>query len=282
MCGSGYTIYVVLAATYATSKENRLGESEPAVHRGELSTHTARRIMGDFTALGLRPGDALADEAKLVKRYGVSRGTLREAMRLLSFLGAITIKNGRQGGARLTVPDPTVVGSALGLVIQFEGATLGTVLEARFALDNAVASLAAANRDDEDLNCLRSTLEGLRETQHERGPAFAHHAIENSLVMARATHNSVFATIMPSLVAMTSTVRWRYPEGMKTHLTEQVAKVVEAVSGRNSETAAGVASDMQLKIMSELRERYPEDLDQPILWSDLDEQLSLGLENLPV
>jgi len=35
-----------------------------------------------------------ADEARLIEQYDVSRGTLGEALRLLTFLGAITIKAG--------------------------------------------------------------------------------------------------------------------------------------------------------------------------------------------
>ncbi|WP_054686339.1 FadR/GntR family transcriptional regulator [Microbacterium sp. No. 7] len=257
-----------------------MAESEPTVPRGALPTNTARRIMRDFAERGLQPGDTLSDEATLLKRYGVSRGTFREALRLLSFLGAITVKNGRQGGARLAVPDPKVVGSALGLVIQFDGATLDTVLEARLALDPAVASLAAINRDDDDVAALWGTVEGLRATRDARGPAFARHAIDYSLAMARATHNSVFSTIMPSLVAMTSTVRWRYPRGLKGPLAEQVAAVVEAVDRGEPAAASTAAERMQRGLMEAMRESHPEDLEKPILWYVLDEQLSQGIDAL--
>lgn len=255
-------------------------KSEPAVRRGALPAHTARRIMRDCTDRGLKPGDALADEATLLTRYGVSRGTFREALRLLTFLGAITIKNGRQGGARLSVPDPMVVGSAVGLVIQFDGATLDTVLEARLGLDPAVASLAALNRDDGDLRRLRETYEGLRRTENVRGPAFARHAIDYSLAMTDATHNAVFATIQPSLIAMTSTVPWRYPPGLKPRLTERVLAIVDAVEARDSEAASRIAGDMQRTILASLRDAHPQDLEQPVLWHVLDEQLSKGPERL--
>lgn len=236
--------------------------------------------MSDFTEMGLQPGDALSDETTLLKRYGVSRGTFREALRLLSFLGAITVKNGRQGGARLSVPDSSVVGSALGLVIQFEGATLDTVLEARLALDPAVASLAAVNRDEEDLRRLRETLDGLIDSQHTRGPTYAAHAIDYSMAMADATHNSVFTTFMPTLVAMTSTVSWRYPDGIKPRFAAQVGEVVDAVERRDGEEASRIAGDMQRVLMASLREAHPEDLEKPILWHILDEQLARGPESL--
>jgi GntR family transcriptional repressor for pyruvate dehydrogenase complex len=117
-------------------------ERPPA--RGSLSAYTARRIIRDVTDRGLKVGDALGDESWLIAQYDVSRGTLREALKLLTFLGAITVKAGPRGGPQLTTPGSAVVGSALGMVVQFRGATLQDIFEARTAIEPTAAALAAS------------------------------------------------------------------------------------------------------------------------------------------
>lgn len=244
------------------------------VPRGSLPAHTARRIIRDFTGKGLKPGDALADEAALIERYGVSRGTLREALRLLSFLGAVTVKPGRQGGPRLAMPGPAVVGSALGMVVQFRGATLRTVFEALYAVEPTVAALAATRREESDLALLDESVAALRATEGKRGPEYAEHAVTYILRVAEASHNALLATILSALVAMNNTVSWRYPQGGRREMTERVSAVVEAIRHRNSEDAGRHTADMIQWLVDALQSGQPADLERRIVWPDLDEVLS--------
>ncbi|MEN0140058.1 MAG: FCD domain-containing protein [Rhodococcus sp. (in: high G+C Gram-positive bacteria)] len=252
--------------------------ARPTVPRGSLPAHTARLIIRDFTSRGLHPGDGLADEATLVERYGVSRATLREALRLLNFLGAVTVKAGPQGGPRLGMPGPAVVGSALGMVVQFQGATLRTVFEARTAVESSVAALAAANRTDSDLALLEESVAALRATERKRGPGYAEHAATWTLRVAEASHNSLLATVVPALVAMNSTVPWRYPEGSRPRLTVGVTNVVEAIRDGNGDRAAAETREMIQWLIDELQAAQPECLDHRIFWPELDEILSQGIQ----
>ncbi|MFG2657333.1 FadR/GntR family transcriptional regulator [Streptomyces sp. NPDC048425] len=254
-----------------------MATGKPEIPRGSLPAHTARRIIRDFTDKGLKPGDGLADEATLIERYGVSRGTLREALRLLNFLGAVTVKPGPQGGPRLGMPGPAVVGSALGMVVQFQGATLRTVFEARLAVEPTVAALAAAHRQDSDLALLDESVAALRATEQKRGPEYAEHAVTYSLRVAEASQNALLATIVPALVAMNSTASWRYPEGSRPELTERVSAVVEAIRNRSGDDASRHTHDMIKWLVDALQSSQPADLERRILWPDLDEVLSQGL-----
>ncbi|MCG3753943.1 FadR/GntR family transcriptional regulator [Amycolatopsis sp. Poz14] len=247
---------------------------EPAVPRGALPTRTARRILRDFVARGLRPGDALADESTLLAEYGVARGTLREALRLLTFLGAVTVQSGRLGGPRLAKPGPATVGSALGMVVQFDGATLRTVFEARVAVEPAVAGLAAGNRTDADLALIDDSFAGLETTQRRRGPDYAAHAVDYTLRVAQASHNPVLATIVPALAAMTTTVPWRYPQGSRPELTSRVHTIVDAVRAGKSTAASEATRDMITWLMDSIDSSQPGKLESRILWPDVDEVLS--------
>jgi DNA-binding FadR family transcriptional regulator len=249
-------------------------EREQAVGRGALPSHTARRILRDVIARGLEPGDALADEARLIEQYQVSRGTLREALRLLTFLGAITIKSGPHGGPRLATPGPAVVGSALGMVVQFRGATLRTVFEARTAMEPPVAALAAMHRKDEDLERLEESVAALRAAQRVPGPEYAAQSGLFHLRVAAASHNEVLATVVSALAAMTTTVPWRYPRGSRPELTERISSVVEAIRMSDAAAATSATASMFTWIMDDLLSNQPAKMESRILWPDVDEVLA--------
>ena len=248
--------------------------TESPVRRGLLPTHTARRIMRDFVDRGLQPGEALADEATLVERYGVSRGTLREALRLLTFLGAITVKAGPSGGPRLATPGPSVVGSALGMVVQFRGATLRTVFEARLAIEPAAAALAAVHRKDGDLELLDETAAALMAAQRRRGPEYARLATRHMSQVAEASHNEVLATMVPALAAMHMTVPWRYPQGSRVELAKRVRTCVEAIRIGDGTSASEITRGMLTLLIDDVERNQRTQLEQRILWPDMDEVMS--------
>ncbi|HZZ49709.1 MAG TPA: FCD domain-containing protein [Pseudonocardia sp.] len=251
-----------------------MAESEKGSRRGSLPTYTARRIMRDFLAQGLEPGNGLADEATLMQRYGVSRGTLRESLRLLTFLGAVTIKAGPHGGPHLTTPTPAVVASALGMVIQFRGATLRSIFEARLAVEPAVAALAALNRKDHDLELLDDSVALLRATQPVRGPEFAAHLGRYHLRVAEAAHNDVLATLVPALAVMTTTIVWRFPPGGRSELTERISNAVEAIRVGDGPASNMVTYSMIEWLMNALQVKQAGQMESRILWPDVDEVLS--------
>src|SRR5207248_1815276 len=78
---------------------------------------------------------------------GVGRTTLREALRLLETRGVLTIRAGPKGGPVVRRPSAEDFGDALALILQFEGASLSDVIEARNALEPMLARLAAPRID---------------------------------------------------------------------------------------------------------------------------------------
>jgi DNA-binding FadR family transcriptional regulator len=85
----------------------------------------------------------------MLAEYGVSRGSLREALRILELHGIIAIKAGPGGGPVVTAADAADFGRMTSLHFQASGVTFGELAEARLAIEPLIARLAAANRDDE-------------------------------------------------------------------------------------------------------------------------------------
>src|SRR5438105_15059508 len=117
-----------------------------------VAAHLRRQIVrGD-----LKEGDALPPETVLMEQFGVSRPTLREAFRVLESEALITVRRGSRGGARVHVPNGDVAARYAGLVLQYRGATLADVLEARLIVEPPCAAQLAARRTAADLRRLRA------------------------------------------------------------------------------------------------------------------------------
>ena len=91
----------------------------------------------------LRGDDSLPSENELMRLYGVSRPTLREALRVLEFEGLLTVRRGARGGSTVHVPNGEAAARSMALVLEHRGATLADVVEARSAIEPACARLVA-------------------------------------------------------------------------------------------------------------------------------------------
>src|SRR5690606_27941135 len=76
----------------------------------------AGRIRSQIVRGELREGDALPTEGELMKEFGVSRPTLREALRVLEAESLISVHRGSRGGARVRVPQSNVAADYAGLL----------------------------------------------------------------------------------------------------------------------------------------------------------------------
>jgi DNA-binding FadR family transcriptional regulator len=98
----------------------------------------------------LRPGDRLPTETALARELDVSRGSVREALRVLSAQRLIRTTKGATGGSFVTVPRvdhiSEFIGSTLALLTESEDISLEELLEARELLEVPAARLAAERR----------------------------------------------------------------------------------------------------------------------------------------
>lgn len=107
----------------------------------------------------LKEGDALPPETALMEQYGVSRPTLREAFRVLEAESLILIQRGARGGGRVQTPNREVAARYAGLMLQYQGATLRDVFDARVLLEAPCAAALARRRTRADLHALHEALD---------------------------------------------------------------------------------------------------------------------------
>lgn len=112
----------------------------------ELVAGTLRRMVVDGQ---LKDGDFLPNEAELMAHFGVSRPTLREAVRVLESERLVEVRRGSRTGARVRVPGPEIVARPAGLLLELSGATIADVMAARSGIEPMAARLLAESGDAE-------------------------------------------------------------------------------------------------------------------------------------
>jgi DNA-binding FadR family transcriptional regulator len=110
----------------------------------------------------LPPGSRLPNEAVLAREFGVSRPTLREALRALAAHDLIRTAKGAGGGSYVTLPSvegiSSFLHSSIALMADAKDVTLENLLEARELLEVPAARLAAQRRTADDLERLRAAI----------------------------------------------------------------------------------------------------------------------------
>jgi GntR family transcriptional repressor for pyruvate dehydrogenase complex len=94
----------------------------------------------------LSEGDSLGHEPELVERFGVSRPSLREALRILEAEGLISVVRGTLGGVVVHQPDERMTARTAALVLQARNVSVADVYEARTLIEPAAVRIVASLR----------------------------------------------------------------------------------------------------------------------------------------
>jgi DNA-binding FadR family transcriptional regulator len=160
----------------------------------------ADELRADITSGRLQPGERLPPEPELCVKTGVSRSTVREALRLLASQHLIVTTRGVTGGSFVAHPDAEQLadGLAAGFTLLTTSAAEGLAdrLELRRALEVPAAGLAATRRTEEHLIEIRSALFDPDVDDFETMMA-AHAAFH--MAVAKATGNPLFELVVRPL-----------------------------------------------------------------------------------
>lgn len=192
----------------------------------------------------LAPGDRLPSERELCERFGVSRVTVREALRVLEAGGLISIKVGARGGAFITTPTSERVGEGIADLLTLSAITATEVTEARRVFELGIVSLVCERADEDDVRdlleiCDRSDL-ALAEGTYSMDLSAEFH-----VRVARATHNAAIETLVQSFHGpmLMSLRRAQLAAPLMGHVgTGEHRTFAEAVARRDEAAATAVMS----------------------------------------
>jgi DNA-binding FadR family transcriptional regulator len=151
------------------------------------------QILGGIARARLRRGDRLPKEGELARQLGISKPTLRQALRVLERSEVLDVRRGKGGGIFL-VSDllPYDVVSAN---VDLETENVVEILRGRRILETAVAREASATASAADIAELQRTIGLLRAGGAERKPFVRADAMFDQ-ALAHATHNRVLVEAM--------------------------------------------------------------------------------------
>ncbi len=173
----------------------RRGDADSAGRRPlKISEAIAHEILRDIVDQGLDTGDRLPREADMLVQYGISRSSLREALRLLEVQGLIKIRPGPGGGPVVGAADDRSLSRTLRLYLHFMGTPYEELLKAWLVTDPVLAQLAAENPDRE---LVRRTMAPY--LKPEDGADVAREGADFHIAVAELAGNEVLALVFRAL-----------------------------------------------------------------------------------
>lgn len=169
------------------------------IKREPLAMQIARRLVEYILSGQVEPGDRMPSERQLAEAFGVGRSAMREALKALTLIGLIEVRQG--DGTYLKKPDAALLPQVIewGLLLG-ERRTMDLV-EARQHLEVVIAGLAARRRTEQDVSALRGLLQRMDQSEHNV-EAFVDADVAFHQRIADAARNSVLKDIHSSVQAL--------------------------------------------------------------------------------
>lgn len=207
-----------------------------------VTDEAIEKIKAMIVAGDLQPGDRLPREADLAERLGLSRNSLREAVKALSLIRVLDVRQG--DGTYVTSLAPRLLLDALNFIVDFHrDDTVLEFFEVRRILEPAATAIAALRMTGDDIDALRKVLTGLRDDptidELVANDLEFHHRI------ATGAGNGLLCSLIDSLSGPTTRARiWRglTQAGAVDRTREQHTAILDAIVARQPDLARSWAT----------------------------------------
>ena len=187
----------------------------------------------------LGPGDRLPPATELAARLGISRVTLRLALKSLESTGYLVTTRGARGGSRVT--DVASLARCWRQWMAVHAEEIDDIFEFRSTIESKLAALAAQRRDDEDLASMDRALARERAEQQRSSLFRADAEIHRGI--ARAAHSPRLAKAMSAVRAeLFLPVDQDLLLHRETYVYDSHAAIVAAIRDRDPVRAAAAAA----------------------------------------
>jgi DNA-binding FadR family transcriptional regulator len=214
---------------------------------GKAYERIAETIRGRVVGGELEPGARLPTETELAVEFGVSRATVREALRLLAAQNLIRTAKGATGGSYITAPSALHMSdslrSGIGLLAAARDVSLEQLMEARLLLEVPAARLAARRRGEEALDELRAAIPGKPLALATR-EQFVYNKDFHAAVF-EAAGNPLFVIAARPVFDVLQTHLARSKLGRRFHraINDHHRSIVAAIDARDEDAAGGEMHD---------------------------------------
>ena len=162
----------------------------------------AEQIRAELVGRRLRPGDRLPAERVLAEQFGVSRNTLREALRSLENAGLLRLQKGATGGAFVRESTGDAVITGLRDMFHLGAIQPEHLTEARVLIESIAVRVACERATADDIAALNANITAAERAARDQTDFYDQAAIHLDFhrVIARATKNPVMVIVMEALI----------------------------------------------------------------------------------
>jgi len=195
-----------------------------ALQADTVSAQVVRRVLDKINAQQLRPGDSLESEVQLSRDLAVSRGSVREAYRILAALGVLEIGNGR--APRVHSVNAVALAQIFTHALHVAHATPLHVLEFRRGVEVHAAQQAARFATESQRAKLRALIQDMRASLKDEARRVASDmAIHTTL--AEASNNPLNSLVLSALhQAISQSLRMDHTTDRRTEV--ELIKIIDA------------------------------------------------------
>jgi GntR family transcriptional regulator, transcriptional repressor for pyruvate dehydrogenase complex len=205
------------------------------IRRNKVYEEVARQLQ-QMILKRLRPGDKLPSERELAETLGVSRSSIRDAIRSLELLGLVEPRQG--AGTVVREISASTIMNPLASLLRHKLELVGELLDFRKMLEPPLAARAATHRSEEEIDELEEILHR-QETKLHRGELAIEEDSEFHYTIAMASGNSVVLKVLDLLMDLLRDTRERslQSEGRPQRSLAGHRRVLAAIKRRDAEGA---------------------------------------------
>lgn len=209
----------------------------------------------------LKDGDKLPSEMKLTKMFDTSRGTIREALRVLEQKGLISVKTGVKGGPIVKEANTRPMSESIALLIRHQKVSLHHLAQFRKILEGHIAAQTALMAGKNEISQLKAILKEAKmhiKTKPSGWEEFHKMDATFHMVLAKIAKNPLIEANLQSIhdnIQIYFNKYLPFSDALLMDNYEDLCKIVEAVENKNSLAARQLAETHVTKFNDLMEER---------------------------
>ena len=209
------------------------------VRPARASHDIVQQIKNQIFSGSIPAGNRLPSENELCAQFGVSRTTVRDALRVLESQGFVEIKVGAGGGSFVSEPHHETVTESLSNMLKMQNMGIEELAEARMVIETSIVALAAKRATAKDIAAMEEAIAEARAGKHSGDPHFTPHSVSFHVALAEAAQNQVLLFTVNSFRSLFyETIEKLVPDpDMQDRAIDDHQKILEAIKARDAEKA---------------------------------------------
>lgn len=226
------------------------------ISQNKISIHIINQIRDAILTGRLEPGDHLPSEKELIHQFGVSKHTLREALRALEAMGFLEIRKGAGGGPVVMEVGMDHAVESIANFLHFKNVSIHHLSEVRKIIEPYLARIAAGRITPDQidrLNLLNKKCRGILDRR--QSISGAREEIDFHVMLGEISGNPVLILILGFVNSLLADVKNQIKPGLD--FCEQVLKahekILEAIRNGDAEKAASAMHEHIREVEEGLR-----------------------------